>query len=389
MKNLKIKQLLLFLLPLVLFVGLVVKLKKNKAVATEKVYQFDKKAAIKVATQKVVITALDGQLAYTGTFEPNRESKLSAEVQGKINSVFVDAGSYVKQGQPLIKLDDALLRQQLKTSDVLVQNLTAETEIQLQTNAVQLEGLEADVKRFRTLAASDAIQGVQLEKADIQLRNAQNQRRVLQQQSGIKNAEAQKAILLEQLKKTTITAPFGGVITAKFSEIGSFAGPGMPLLQLTELNRLKFTINVPETDINNFVVGQTYSIIPEAYSASRFEGKVLMIGSKANVGNSFPVQLLVYNTPDFKIKSGMLGRVTKNKANGRKGIVIPASALQGSADAPEVYINKNGKAVLQLVKISERMDSRVVIESGLAVGDEIITSGFTNLFVGATISKIN
>ena len=106
---------------------------------------------------------------YTGTFEPNKETKLSAEVQGKINAIYVDAGSNVKKGQALIKLDDALLNQQLNTVNVQIQNITSEVDIQLQANQIQINGLEDDVRRYKILVAADAIQGIQLEKAELQL----------------------------------------------------------------------------------------------------------------------------------------------------------------------------------------------------------------------------
>lgn len=388
MKNINLKKILMFLLPIILIGIVVVKLRKNKTAASEKVYQYDKNTPIEVQTKIAALSNVEGESSYTGTFEPNRETKLSAEVQGKINSIFVDAGSYVKQGQSLVKLDDALLKQQLKTAEVMIQNLTAETEIQLQNNTIQLEGLEADVRRFKVLAASEAIQGVQLEKVEIQLKSVQNQRRTLQQQSAIKNAEAQKASILEQIKKTSIFAPFSGIVTAKLSEVGSFAGPGVPLVQLSELGRLKFVINVPESNLKRFALGQVFEVTPDAYNTSSFSAKVSMIGSKANLGNSFPVQFELQNTSDFKLKAGMLGRISKNTNGTIKGIILPAAVLQGSADSPKVYVVSDGKAVLKPVTISSRIDNRVVIGSGITEGDEVIVAGFINLFEGAKVSKI-
>jgi RND family efflux transporter MFP subunit len=388
MKNINLKKILIFLIPIILIGVVVVKLRKNKTAATEKVYQYDKNTPIEVQTKIAVKSNVERELSYTGTFEPNRETKLSAEVQGKINSVFVDAGSYVKQGQALVKLDDALLKQQLKTAEVMIQNLTAETEIQLQNNSIQLEGLEADVQRFKVLVASEAIQGVQLEKAEIQLKSVQNQRRTLQQQSAIKNAEAQRASILEQIKKTSIFAPFSGIVTAKLSEVGSFAGPGVPIIQLSELGRLKFVINIPEADLKRFALGQVFEVTPDAYNTSSFFAKVSMIGSKANIGSSFPVQFELQNTSDFKLKAGMLGRISKNTIGTIKGIVLPAAVLQGSADSPKVYVVSNGKAVLKPVTISSRIDNRVLIGSGISEGEEVIVEGFINLFEGAKVSKI-
>ena len=114
-------------------------------------------------------------------------------------------------------------------------------KLQLQTIEVQIEGLEADVNRYTILAKADVIQGVQLEKAEL----------------GLKSAKVQKATLLEQINKTTIKAPFNGVVTAKLSEVGAFAAPGIPLLQITDIKILKFTVNVPEKDLSQFKFNQS------------------------------------------------------------------------------------------------------------------------------------
>ena len=183
---------------------------------------------------------------------------VSADIQGKIISVLVDAGSSVRKGEALIQLDNSLLK------------------LQLQTVEIQIEGLEADVKRYTVLADADAIQGVQLEKTIL----------------GLKSAKVQRANLLEQISKTTIVAPFSGIVTAKLTEEGAFAAPGLPLLQITDISSLKFTVNVPEQDLHQFEAKQQHALSADAYPETVFSGKVTMTGSKANVGNSFPVQFL-------------------------------------------------------------------------------------------------
>ncbi len=96
-------------------VGLVIfKLANNKKTMESKVYQFDKEKPISVEVDTIRLKYLDDENTYTGTFEPNRETKISAETQGKINSVLVDVGSNVSKGQILIQLDNSLLKLQLQ-----------------------------------------------------------------------------------------------------------------------------------------------------------------------------------------------------------------------------------------------------------------------------------
>lgn len=350
--NMNWKKILGIIAGLALIAVVVIKLKNNKEITENKVYQFDKNEALHVSAETIELQSLNTEASFSGTFEPNKETKISAETQGKINAVLVDVGSVVSKGQQLILLDNSLLK------------------LQLQTIEIQLEGLQADVNRYTVLAKADAIQGVQLEKAQL----------------GLKSAKVQRATLLEQINKSTIKAPFNGLVTAKLSEEGAFAAPGMPLLQITDISNLKFTVLVSENDLGKFKLNQSYVISADAYSDITLKSKSLMIGSKANMGSSFQVQFTVNNTPDLKIKAGMFGKVNLDTKRQEKGIIIPSSSIVGSEGQAQVYIVKNGKAVLQNIVISRKTKNKSIISSGLKVGDKVITNGFITLFDGATVS---
>lgn len=346
-----LKKVLYVIIPLAIIAVMVVKLKSNKEITQNKIYEYDKEQAVNVQADTLHVENVNAKYSYSGTFEPIKETKISAELQGKINTLLVDVGSVVIKGQTLVLLDNSLLKLQVQTIDV------------------QVEGLEADVKRFIILAKADAIQGVQLEKAEL----------------GLKSAKVQRAILLEQINKTSIKAPFQGVVTAKLSEEGAFAAPGVPLLQITDITNLKFTVNVPENDLRQFKLNHSYTITADAYPEISFTGKVTMIGSKANMGSSFPIQFTLNNTSDFKIKSGMFGKVNLENASQEMGIIIPASAMVGNAIQPQVYLIKNGKSVMQNITISKNIQNKVVVSSGLKEGDVIVINGFINLYDGANI----
>jgi RND family efflux transporter MFP subunit len=351
-KSSMLKKALYIIIPLALIAIVVIKLKNNKEITQSKVYQYDKEQVINVQADTLQIENVNAEFSYSGTFEPNKETKISAEIQGKINEVLVDAGSIVNKGQSLVQLDNSLLK------------------LQLQNIEVQIEGLEADVNRYTILAKADAIQGVQLEKSLL----------------GLKSAKVQKATLVEQISKTSIKAPFNGVVTAKLSEEGAFAAPGVPLLQITDITNLKFTVNVPENELSQFKLNQSYSLSADAYSEILLTGKTTMIGSKANMGSSFPVQFMVNNTSDLKIKSGMFGKVLLKSETSGKGIIIPSSAIQGTDNQPQVYVVKNGKALLQNITISKMTQNKAVVSNGLNEGDVIVTNGFINLFDGANVT---
>jgi RND family efflux transporter MFP subunit len=239
----------------------------------------------------------------------------------------------------------------------------------LQTLEVQIEGLEDDVKRYTILSDADAVQGVQLEKAKL----------------GLKSAKVQRATLLEQISKTSIKAPFNGVVTAKLNEEGGFAAPGIPLIQITDINTLRFTINVPEKDLIQFQTNKSYSINSDVYPEIPLTGKIIMTGSKANMGNSFPVQFQVENTKNQAIKSGMFGKVNLSSTLQEQGILIPSSAIIEENNVSKVYAVKNGKAVLQTITTSKNIGNKTLVSNGLKENDIIVTNGFINLFDGANL----
>lgn len=328
------------------------KLLSNKKTTENRIYQYDKEKPISVSVDTIRLQNFVDAGNYTGTFEPNKETKISADIQGKINAVLVDVGSYVSKGQTLIQLDNSLLK------------------LQLQTVEVQIEGLEDDVNRYTILTEADAVQGVQLEKARL----------------GLKSAKVQRATLLEQISKTSIKAPFNGVVTAKLNEEGGFAAPGVPLLQITDISTLRFTVNVPENDLIQFQNNQTYKINADVFPDVSLSGKVSMIGSKANMGNSFPIQFQVANTKNLSIKSGMFGKVNLSDSKQEQGILIPTSAIIEENEIVKVYLIKNGKAVMQAITTSKTIGNKTLVSSGLNENDIIVTNGFINLFDNANIT---
>lgn len=346
---------IIYILAFVALVAITVfQLKKNKETTVKRVYQFNKEEAIHVQTMCLKRESIENIISYSGTFEPNKETKVSADIQGKINAVLVDVGSTIRKGQALIQLDNSLLK------------------LQLQTIEIQIEGLENDVKRYTVLVDADAIQGIQLEKADLAL----------------KSAKIQKATLLEQINKTTIVAPFSGIITAKLTEEGAFAAPGIPLLQITDIALLRFTVNVPENELDQFDLHQQYTLSADVYPETLLLGRITLTGSKANLGNSFPVQFSVINTPDLKIKAGMFGNLKYQNNKDEKHLIIPASSVVGTNIQPQVYIVKNNKAILQNISISSRFQNKAIVSNGLAEGDEIVINGFVNLFNEANVTSI-
>ncbi|MDF2157214.1 efflux RND transporter periplasmic adaptor subunit [Algoriphagus sp. CAU 1675] len=344
------KKILIYIIPLALIAIVAVRLVLNKKAAEERVYVYDKDQAVPVFAVKVTEGHLDNRRSFSGVIEPIREGKISAEVQGKVTSIAVEVGQRVGANQLLVQQDVALLQLQLKAAEV------------------QKGGLEADLKRYRVLVENEAIQGIQLEKTELAL-------------AGL---EVQIATLKEQLAKSSIKAPFSGIVTAKMTEVGDFAAPGKPLIQVTDLSRVKLTIQVPENDLGFFQNGSA-QLVKIASLSTEFPARVSLVGSRGSVGNNFPVELTFENTANLSVKAGMFGEVlVKGEANS-EGVILPASALVGSDLDPKVYVIQEGKAKLQSIAIAQRIGDHLILKSGVKSGDLVITGGLVNVFEGANV----
>ncbi len=332
-----------------IFAIIALQLMANKKVSENRIYKYDKEAPIYVHAQKVERQSLATTKSFTGTFEPLNEVKVNADVQGNIVKMYVKEGDYLKKGQSILKIDDQMLRLKLKAINA------------------KIKGLKKDVERYTKLTDKDAVPAIKLEKTLI----------------GLEAAEAEQGVLREQISKTTVKAPFNGIVTKQFCEVGSFALPAKPLIELSNLKQLKFRINVTEDDIDMFTE-QYYSIIADIFPNDTLKGELLYTSSKGNMGNSFTVEFTLDENNSKNLKSKMFGSVVVYNKNSND-ILIPSKCIVGSDVKPKVYLIKNGKAVLTPITLSGRDGDFISVKSGIKDGDIVITGGFINLFENANV----
>jgi RND family efflux transporter MFP subunit len=329
----------------ILFIALVVvKLKANKTAVEQKIYIHDTEAAILVETTQPTEHAFESAFTYLGTFEPIRQNTIGSDTQGKIIRLNVQEGDKVAKGQVLAKIDDELLQLQLDNAEV------------------SLESQKNDDSRYANLAKENAVAGVQVEKTKL----------------GVRSAEIQKKQLQRQLRNATITAPFSGVITKKMIDLGSVIGAGSPLVEITDISSLKLTVSVPERDILKFKINQPVQITSDLYGTRIFDGKVTNIGVQADKSHNFKVQVTI-NNQQQELMAGMYGAVTLSNNKQISTLAIPRKALVGSSKNPQVFVVRNGKAILTSFNAGTSDGSYIEIVNGIANTDQIVIKGQVNL----------
>ena len=330
------------------------KLKSNKRTVEENVYRPDVNKKVMVEAESVSLKSFDKPFSYTGTFAAFREVMLIPQVHGEVKTVSFEEGDVVKEGKTLVQIDDDLLQAQYVAAEASY--LTA----------------KRNLERHESAAGSGGVSKLQLDNYNLNL----------------KSAESQLKQLSKQIELSRMTAPFAGTITLRDVEPGSVVG-GSPIARITDLTQLKLEISVPEKEIVLFKEGEEAQITTDIYPGQSITGKIEYVADRGDNAHNYTVRVLIKNTGAKALKAGMYGNVIMSKDLNKNALVIPRTALLGSAKNPQVFVIENDKAVLKDIQTGTSNNDSIEVLSGLNEHDVVITSGHINLKSGSNVAVAN
>ena len=283
-----------------------------------------------------------------GTVRAKLHAVIEAKVSGKIEQMLVAPGQNVKAGELLVQLD------------------ASEVQAQLDQAAAVRQQAESDLKR-----ATDLFQQKILSQSEYD--SAQSKFRVA-------DAAAEAAQTL--LGYTKVIAPFAGVITRKYADVGDLAAPGKPLLEMEDALDLRLEADVPEAVIGRIMLGDKLNVRVSGVT-NELEGVVSEIAPSADPNSrTFLVKLDLPPTPG--LRAGQFGRVAVPVGE-TSALRVPASAVLQRGDMEIVFVVVNGHAQLRLVKTGKRVGDEVELVSGVDVGDPVVVDGAGNLADGQPV----
>jgi len=288
-----------------------------------------------------------------GTFIPKQEMNQSAEIAGRIVNVLVKEGSKVGAGQVLATI---------KKDAIEVDISQAQNNLQ---NAV------IDNQRYENAFKTGGVTKQQVDNSRLQLKNAQAAVRA----QGVK------------VNDTSIRAGISGTINKKMVEPGMVVAPGTALFEIVNINSLKLSVLVDESQIGRIALGQEVAINVNVLPEESFTGRITFIAPKSDASLNFPVEVEVQNRGN--LKAGMYATATFKTNNGAETmnmITVPAEAFVNGVSSGQLFVVSNGTAKLIKVQTGKVYGDKVQILSGLNGGEQVITSGQINLDNG---SKIN
>lgn len=309
---------------------------------------------VKVNVQKIQTVNRVQELDYSATIEADNTAQISFAVSGVINSINVDEGQTVKNGQLLACLDATTYSNAQQIAN-LSYDQTVDTYNRL--NELYVKG---------SLPEKDYI--------DIKIKMAQ--------------AAANKRISAKQLADTRLYAPMSGIITQKFIERGSTAAPGIPAFSIIKTDMVNAKITVPESEVGIFKQGMTANIFIPTLNDS-IKGKITIINPQADdKSKTFTIKIKIDNGSQ-KLLPGMLAYVKINPMKTEKVIVIPATAVVRDADdITYVYVvNKDEIAIRKRVTVGKITGTQeIIIKEGLSEGETIVIAGQSKLKDGSLVA---
>ena len=273
---------------------------------------------------------------------------VAPSLTGKIEHIYCEVGDKVVKGSDLVRMD----------------------QTQYKTTKISLANLETEKNRVEMLLKTGSATQQQYDQITTQYNSTKEQLEFLEQ-------------------NTYVKAPFAGVISAKNYEDGELYG-GQPILVLTQIDKLKALVAIPETYFPKFKEGMKLSLTSEIYPGKTFPATVEIVYPTVDPStHTFQCKIVIPNTRNL-LRPGMY--VTTTIGLGKaEALVIPYQAVEKLVGANDryVFINEDGRAKRVAVTLGQRFDQDIeIIADEIVPGVEVVTTGQHKLVDGVKINVV-
>lgn len=289
---------------------------------------------------------------FSGIVRAGNESRLSFQVSGRIERVFVNVGDTVQKGAPIAKIDPTDAEIQLQEARASVADARARSE-----------SAEASYQRVKALYERRSASRQDLDNARAQRTSAK---------AGLSAAGQTVRRLQRQVGYTTLTAPGAGTISAVNVEANEMASAGQVIAQLQVGKALEVAVDVPEAYINRITSGDAVRVAIDALGGDTYAAEVYEIGSPASGGTLFPVTARLDEAKASNIRAGMAANATFEFG------VSEAAAPRHLVPLTAVGQDREGRFAFRIEMTGEELGTvhRVPVEVGAVDGERIeILSG--------------
>jgi RND family efflux transporter MFP subunit len=333
------KKNILYLLAVLALVGC----GKKEAAATQ-----EEERVEQVRTTVLQPREIEREISVSTNLQGYLTQNVAPSLTGKIEHIYCEVGNKVSKGDNLVRMD----------------------QTQYKTTKITMANLEIEKNRVEQLLRSGSATRQQFDQINTQYNSTKEQ--------------------LEFLETNTyVKAPFAGVISAKTYEDGELYG-GQPILVLTQIDKLKALVAIPETYFPLFKEGMKLSLVTDIYPDKVFPATVEIVYPTIDPSShTFQCKIVIPNSKNL-LRPGMY--VTTTIGLGKAdALVIPYQAVEKLVGANDryVFIVENGRAKRVAVTLGQRFDQDIeIIAPEIVPGVEVVTTGQHKLVDGVKVNVV-
>ena len=349
---------------------------------------------LSVAVTKVRRGDLGRTVDVTAEFLPWQNVEVHAKVSGYVKQMNVDVGDHVKAGAVLATLEIPEIEDEQKQADAAV------ATAQEQVKSMQAANEESALMAKRLNAAAQESQNL-IAQQDLDNANAKaraDEANVAAAREKVTEAEANAAHIRDMAAYSTIYAPFDGVVTRRYADVGALvqagtvqagtAGGGsgsMPLVSFEELKRLRLEFPVPESDVAYVRVGDPVAVTVTALDKT-FDAPVARFAQRIDASTRTMLTEVDVDNRGFAFTPGMYATVRLDLAQKKDVLNVPIQCVE-SGENPYVLVVADGKIEKRPVSIGIETADRAEIVSGLEENDQVVIGNRSGLEPGEPVSQ--
>jgi membrane fusion protein (multidrug efflux system) len=343
-----------------------------------------------VATVRVEETSKTASIQVTGNLAADEDSDVASKREGIVQKTFVERGSHVERGDPLVKLDatDELLnlaageaalfeiksRLGLTTETLL---FDVEQQPEVRSAKADYELAQANYTRSEKLYRDGTINKAEYDQAATQLeatRQRYFQARYVAQQlyASLQTQKVRLQTLQQAVADTTVTAPFRGIVSERYVSPGEFLMRGAKVVRLVRIDPIRLVLTIPERYAAEVREGQKVEFTVNAYPADVFRGQIVHIAPALSADSrALAVEALVPN-PEGKLLPGFFATARLEISGATKVLLVPMSAVRREREVGRVFVVRDGVARERVVKLGEPVGDKIEITGDLSSDDVVV-----------------
>jgi len=361
-------------------------------------------AAREVRVVPAAERALPRAVAVTGTLAAEDQVTLSAKVAGRVESIDIDLGTRIRQGQPLARLDQTDFKLRVEQAEAALQQARArlglpptgkdekvdpeQTAIVRQARAV-LDEARLTRDRSVKLLEQQLIARAQLDTAEANLQVAEGRyqdslEEVRNRQAVLMQRRSELDLARQQLSDTVVLAPIDGAVSQRLTSRGEYLAIGAPMATLVRIHPLRLRVSVPEREASGVRVGQMVRLTIEG-DPTVYSGRVVRLAPIVQeLNRTLTVEAEIPNERGV-LRAGAFARAEIVTEAAQPIVTVPATSLVVFAGVEKVLVVRGGKTAEVRVQTGRRLGDTIEILEGIKKGEQVVDSP-GNLAGGTEVS---